>query len=117
MGAHGEAFGFAQSGKNGGCVRIGVRARNIVADTIDIRGIFAFICWPTSDGPLMYIIYESPHDKNNKMTVRPAKTDQTSAQSNQSLRCVLSGSLRIQAFCKMTVRPAKTQISLGIHPV
>ena len=38
--------------------------------------------------------YEPPHDKTNKMTVRPAKTDQPghpSAQSDQSLRCALSG--------------------------
>ena len=33
--------------------------------------------------------YEPPHDKANKMTVRPAKTQIT--QSDQSLRCALSG--------------------------
>ena len=38
--------------------------------------------------------YEPPHDKTNKMTVRPAKSQISawaSAQSDQSLRCVLNG--------------------------
>ena len=33
-----------------------------------------------------------PHDKTNKMTVRPAKTQiSLDAQSNKSLRCALNG--------------------------
>ena len=35
---------------------------------------------------------EPRHDKTNKVTVRPAETDQTGhAQSDQSLRCALNG--------------------------
>ena len=36
---------------------------------------------------------EPPHDKTNKMTVRPAKTQVSLdiAQSDQSLRCALNG--------------------------
>ena len=49
------------------------------------------------------------HDKTNKMAVRPAKTQISlgSAQSDQSLRCALSGWLRTQAFF---MRTAKTLI-------
>ena len=36
-------------------------------------------------------VYEPRHDKTNKMTVRPAKTQ--SAQSDQSLRCPQEESL------------------------
>ena len=44
---------------------------------------------------LEMVIYEPPHYKTNKVTVRPAKTQLrsawASAQSDQSLRCALSG--------------------------
>ena len=49
-----------------------------------------------NEGPCIYIIrgtFEPPHDKTNKMSVRPAKAQISlaSAQSNQSLRCELNG--------------------------
>ena len=52
--------------------------------------------------------YEQPRDKTNKMNVRIAKTQVS--LGIQSLRCVLSGLLRTQAFF---MRTAKTLISLG----
>ena len=58
-----------------------------------------------ANGFIMFIIFEPPHDKTNKMTVLPAKTD----QSDQSLRCALSRLLRTQTFF---MRTAKTDLSL-----
>ena len=48
---------------------------------------------------------EPPHDKSNKITVRPA-----SAQSDQSLHCLHEESLGPQL---LTERRAKTLIRLG----
>ena len=37
---------------------------------------------------LIWKLFEPPHDKTNKVSVRPAETDAwASAQSDQSLRC------------------------------
>ena len=52
------------------------------------------------------IIIEPRHDKTNKVTVRPAKSD-------QSLRCAFNGQLRTQGFFMPT---AKTLIRLGGCP-
>ena len=68
MGAQWEAFGFAESIKKCGYVHCeDLATRNMVAETIDIKGtcafiylyffLYLFIKWPTSDGLLMYIIY------------------------------------------------------------
>ena len=53
---------------------------------------------------LVFFWFEPRHDKANKMSLRPAKTQ---INSDQSLRCALKGSLRTQAFF---MRTAKTLI-------
>ena len=51
--------------------------------------VFFKTCWGRFTFFTDIYIYESPHDKTNKMAVRPAKTQiiWPSAQSDQSLRC------------------------------
>ena len=55
--------------------------------------------------------YEPRHDKTNKVTVRPAKTQiSLGICRDQSLRCAFNGQLRTPAFI---MRTAKTLIRLG----
>ena len=56
-----------------------------------------------TNGQVIRIFNQPPHDKTNKMACAPFP------QSDQSLRCALSGWLRTQAFFKQT---AKTLIRL-----
>ena len=58
----------------------------------------ALVCWLLNEVHKVHaaewkiITEEPPHDKTNKMSVRPAKTQTwAAAQSDQSLRCTLSG--------------------------
>ena len=52
--------------------------------------------------------FEPRHNKTNKVTVHPAKTDQPGHLPNQSLRCALNGYLRTQAFFMRTAKIDQT---------
>ena len=54
--------------------------------------------------------HEPPHDKTNKMTLRPAKT-----QINLGIHGCPGWSESYDKTNKMTLHPVKTQINLGIH--
>ena len=63
---------------------------------------------------LSLLPYEPPHDKTNKMTVRPAKTQiSLGIQNDQGLRCPHEESLGPEL---PTERTAKTMMRLGGCP-